>query len=291
MMPGMDGVETTKLIREAGYTNPVIALTANAVVGQKEIFLENGFDDFISKPIDIRQLDAILNRQIRDKKPAEAVKAAELKENEKENEDTAGVIGEPIALFKNIKGLDADSAVEAMGGFFDVYMDTIKLTARLLPERIEKMDKYIETDMKAFTNEAHGLKSVLKNIGAAALGSDAASLERAALENNIIYCNEFYPSFRAGLSELSGNLNDALSSRETEDTKEAADVSELLSAAAEAKTAAESFDRDGALDILAPYINFTYGEETDELLKEIVFALESFDCEGALLKLNKLEEI
>jgi len=62
MMPGMDGVEAVKIIRGLGYRSPVIALTANAVKGQQEIFLANGFDDFISKPVDTRRLNAAKQR-------------------------------------------------------------------------------------------------------------------------------------------------------------------------------------------------------------------------------------
>jgi len=67
MMPEMDGIETTKRLRELGYVHPIIALTANAVMGQSEMFLQNGFDDFISKPIDMHRLDDVLNRFVRDK--------------------------------------------------------------------------------------------------------------------------------------------------------------------------------------------------------------------------------
>ena len=67
MMPKMDGIEATLKIRKKGYANPIIALTANAVAGQEEIFHENGFDDFISKPIDIRQLNEILKKYVRDR--------------------------------------------------------------------------------------------------------------------------------------------------------------------------------------------------------------------------------
>ncbi|MCL2102073.1 MAG: response regulator, partial [Fibromonadales bacterium] len=69
MMPKMDGIETTKQLRDLGYTAPIVALTANAVVGQADIFLQNGFDDFISKPIDVRHLNSILNKLVRDKQP------------------------------------------------------------------------------------------------------------------------------------------------------------------------------------------------------------------------------
>ena len=75
-MPGMDGIETTKKIRDLGYTKPIVALTANALTGQADIFLANGFDGFIPKPIDIRQLNSTLNKLIRDKYPGETVEAA-----------------------------------------------------------------------------------------------------------------------------------------------------------------------------------------------------------------------
>jgi len=67
MMPKMDGIEAVKIIRSMGYKQPIVALTANAVVGQAEMFLENGFDAFISKPINIEQLDSELNKFILNK--------------------------------------------------------------------------------------------------------------------------------------------------------------------------------------------------------------------------------
>ena len=69
MMPQMDGMEATKIIRDMGYTRPIIALTANALVGQAEIFLANGFDGFISKPVYVRRMDALLKKLIHDKQP------------------------------------------------------------------------------------------------------------------------------------------------------------------------------------------------------------------------------
>jgi len=68
MMPKMDGIEAVKIIRELGYKEPIIALTANAMTGQAEEFMVNGFDGFISKPIDLRQMNSALNKFVRDKK-------------------------------------------------------------------------------------------------------------------------------------------------------------------------------------------------------------------------------
>jgi len=75
-MPEMDGMEATKIIRALGYKKPIVALTANALVGQARVFMDNGFDGFISKPIDTRQLNMTLNKFIRDRYPAETVEAA-----------------------------------------------------------------------------------------------------------------------------------------------------------------------------------------------------------------------
>ena len=67
MMPGMDGMETTKIIRSDGYSGPIVALTANALIGQAEEFMKNGFDGFISKPIQTVHLDSVLHKFIKDR--------------------------------------------------------------------------------------------------------------------------------------------------------------------------------------------------------------------------------
>ena len=65
MMPDMDGIEATKILRDMGYYYPIVALTANAIKGQAEMFIENGFSGFISKPIDIKLLNSYLIRFIK----------------------------------------------------------------------------------------------------------------------------------------------------------------------------------------------------------------------------------
>jgi CheY-like chemotaxis protein len=67
MMPQMDGIETTQNLRAQGYSGAIVALTANALAGNAEMFKQNGFDGFISKPVDIWHMDAILNEFVRDR--------------------------------------------------------------------------------------------------------------------------------------------------------------------------------------------------------------------------------
>ena len=67
MMPEMDGIETTKILRKMGYSRPIVALTANAFSDSMQMFMENGFSGYASKPIDFEQMDSHLKRFIRDK--------------------------------------------------------------------------------------------------------------------------------------------------------------------------------------------------------------------------------
>jgi len=81
MMPELNGTETMNAIREEGYTLPIVVLTANTLIGQAEKLLEEGFDDFISKPIQRKELDVILEKHIRSKQSAEVLEAAKKAKN------------------------------------------------------------------------------------------------------------------------------------------------------------------------------------------------------------------
>jgi len=67
MMPVLDGVETMKILRDIGYTHPIVAQTANALIGQAEKLTKAGFDDFLSKPIQTKSLNVIVQKYVSDK--------------------------------------------------------------------------------------------------------------------------------------------------------------------------------------------------------------------------------
>jgi len=301
MMPGMDGIAATKLLREEGYMHPIVALTANALVGQEDVFLANGFDGFISKPIDSRQMNDVLIKLIRDKYPPKVIEEARRKEERGDVSTSPNNLepakgaaaellnhAETLMLMKRIDGLDVDSALDAMNNMTDIYVDTANLTAQQLPEKIRNMDKYIDTDLKRFTVEVHGLKAVLRNLGANALGNQAAKFEKNALDDNKTYCDDYYPSFRIGLVNLADNLNIVFPSPSGCENEEAK-ISSLMQEIADVKAAAEIFNRDAALYIITPHIYSKYGEKMDVLVKEIFDALNVFKCEEALKNINRLE--
>lgn len=297
MMPDMDGMVTTAALRDLGYTQPVVALTANNIAGQSEVFLSNGFDAFMPKPIDIATLDHVLNTYIRDKQSPQVLADAQAqKEALHLPADTLGVqhrdgfVETTLTALANIEGLAVKTALDAMSNLPDLYLETVQLTLRLLPERVSQMDSTLIRDLASFAIQVHGLKSALRNMGAMALGTQADDLEQAAKSDQQAYCEQHYPDFRQSLSQLIDALQQVLPDEPTTD-KQVADPAVLEGLLTTAKAAAQSFDRDGALAALSDTRSFTYGEQVDTLLQATWTALESFDCLGAVSHIETLQEV
>jgi len=174
MMPILDGMQTTKNLRAMGYTNKIVALTANALVGQADIFLQNGFDGYIAKPIDSRELNVILNKFVLKKKPGEKL-------------EEIGTVPKSAATQIPTKST-AEPAVEdepldkEMVKYF--LMDAEKLV-KVLEQVFTRIDNLSDDDVKSFSISVHGLKSALMNVRESALSERARKLEIASKDNDI----------------------------------------------------------------------------------------------------------
>jgi len=184
MMPNMDGIEATKLIRELGYTHPIVALTANAVLGQAEMFLSNGFDDFISKPIDIRQLNASLNKLIRDKQPPEVLEAA--RKGKAAETDANGNTPQP-SVDPELRAIFARDAAKTIATLEKIY---------------EKREHFEDEDIQLYVINVHAMKSALANIGETNLSELARRLETSGRERNITVMTDETPFFLDKLRTL-----------------------------------------------------------------------------------------
>ena len=180
MMPKMDGVEAVKIIRELGYANPIIALTANALTGQAEVFIKNGFDGFISKPIDIRQMNAVLNKMIRDKQPAEVIEEARQKKSSMtETSQELSVNPQLAEIFVR----DAEKAI--------ALLETIN------QNKCRRAD-----DISMLIINVHAMKSALANIGEQQLSETAFKLETAGREQKTETILSEIPVFLNELREV-----------------------------------------------------------------------------------------
>ncbi|MDR2732008.1 MAG: response regulator [Fibromonadaceae bacterium] len=175
MMPGMDGIETTKIIRELGYKGIIVVLTANAVVGADKMFRENGFDDFISKPIDIKNLDAIIKKYVR--------------ENSSE------------ALLNITRSETRNAPRETDKKIFEMFRRDAEKAIATLKDSAES------GDLKSFSLTVHSIKSACVNIRE----KDAADL---AVELEIAGRNGNLDKVRANYSALVEKLKEILARRQ-----------------------------------------------------------------------------
>ncbi|MDR1978980.1 MAG: response regulator [Synergistaceae bacterium] len=201
MMPEMDGVEATRVIRneigtEYAKTIPIVALTANALAGNEEMFLAKGFNAFISKPIDIMRLDMILNRWVRDRQREEMLESAE-----RERASVAAIKNVRNDLFgraedafldklreKEIDGLDLKSGVRRYGGE-DPYMQILRSYLKHTPDLLEKLRDVSEATLPEYATTVHGLKGSSYGVHANRLGKRAEALESAAKSGDLATVN------------------------------------------------------------------------------------------------------
>ncbi len=202
MMPGMDGVEATRIIREEIGTDyarniPIIALTANAIVGNEEMFLSRGFQDFISKPIDTAKLDAVLNRWVRDR------------DVEKNLGSAAGDAPPPRAAGDEpsvppgmmlIDGVDGEKALKRFGGDTGVFFDILRSYAENTPPLMKKLRECLaEEDFEEYGIVVHGIRGASNGIFAQKAGRAAEALETAAKTGKIM--GELLAGLRRALDE------------------------------------------------------------------------------------------
>ncbi|CAN7652575.1 response regulator [Pseudoduganella sp. LjRoot289] len=168
-MPVMDGYDATRKLREnPRYSDlPVIAMTANAMVGDKEKCLDAGMNDFIAKPIDVAQLFSTLARWVKVKNPDAALAAA---------------APPPEDALPAIPGLKMEAALLRMGGNVKLMR---KLLGRFLETQMDVMERIAaaieNNDLAAATREAHTAKGLAGNIGAGGAADAAARLEHMLL--------------------------------------------------------------------------------------------------------------
>jgi signal transduction histidine kinase/CheY-like chemotaxis protein/HPt (histidine-containing phosphotransfer) domain-containing protein len=205
MMPEMDGIETTEHIRDweremmmsgesetGGFRGKVtiIALTANAVSGMREMFIEKGFDDFLAKPIDISKLDDALNRWIPKAKRERGAKAV-----------FATEAGASSVLF--IEGLDTAKGIAMTGGTETGYRSVLSMFRKDVEERLALLQSEpAENNLLEFTIQVHAIKSASASVGALEISAQAAKLEEAGRAADMAYIRENLNTFTVCLKKL-----------------------------------------------------------------------------------------
>ncbi|MCL2218789.1 MAG: ATP-binding protein [Chitinispirillia bacterium] len=200
MMPKMDGIEAAMRIRNLGGRRyeklPIIALTANAVSGMKEMFLQNGFNDYLSKPIDTLKMNSVLEKWIPKEKQIvfngvdsyamAAVMDGTADVIDIEHIDAFNANKNSAALNIEIDGVDIAKGISMVGGRADFYLQTLDIYLKDGRTKHAEIQKSLSGgDLPLYTTYVHALKSASANIGAVKLSEAARDLEIAAKDRNM----------------------------------------------------------------------------------------------------------
>ncbi|MDR0910231.1 MAG: response regulator [Spirochaetaceae bacterium] len=195
MMPEKDGIEATEEIRAMGFTHiPIIALTANAIEGTKDLLLSKGFNDYISKPIDFARLNAVLTKWL----PKDKLK--EKTDSEEDKEKTEPGLAQ---ILDNIPGLNVSLALSRIGGMEVFYINTLSALFEKKAENKAKLEESLANkDLKAFSLVAHSIKGQLAFIGAEDMAKAASELNLHARKGDAAWCAKELQPFMDKLDAL-----------------------------------------------------------------------------------------
>lgn len=199
MMPDMDGIETLRRVR-LRYSDeklPVIALTANAISGARKMYLEKGFQEYLTKPIKGEDLERLVMRFL----PPEKVHYVEENADEadkpgEEGEKDSGESGD--ILYINMK-----HALEYAGDDQEFVAVNRELFVSAVPETMDELDKAgITGNLESFAVNVHALKNNLFTIGADNLANEAKRLELESKSGNEELISSSWPVFRDNVNKL-----------------------------------------------------------------------------------------
>nr|AGS51592.1 hypothetical protein [uncultured bacterium contig00010] len=280
MMPDMDGIEAAGFIREWEKDNDknfiIVALTANAVSGMKEMFLEKGFNDFLAKPIDVSKLDEILDRWIPQEKKIYG------------RTDTVFPPQSGRPSFPDIPGVDTDKGFAMTGGTEASYRSVLVTFRRDAEERLPLLQNIPTTEtMPVFITQVHALKSASASIGAAGVSNLAAKLESAGRVKDMGFIQKNLNVFTGNLKELADNIRNIIETKAIDTKVDSTTEADLLPLFRELENALKLL-RLSEIDRLMEELNQkTADGKVKELLAKISDDVLMTEFDNAILKIQE----
>ena len=285
MMPEMDGIETLHALRDMEVKTPIIALTANAISGVRDMYLSEGFEDYMSKPIDGLKMEQLMRNYI----PPSKLKKAE--KPKPENAVSSGVDDGAAAREALPDWLKACKAIDVTEGLKnnadpEMYMSMLEIFYKSIQEKSDEIRGYYEQkDLENYTIKIHALKSSARIIGAMELNALAQELEDAGKVENMEKIDadtekflSMYESFREYLSPIDPSAAGA--SESGEDTRPEAEPAVLEDAYQSLKEFAGMEDYDLAEMVLGSLKEYKLPPDDDVKVKDLEKKLYALDWDG-----------
>lgn len=304
MMPEMDGVETLKRLRrllaDSERSATIIAFTANAVSGAREMFFEEGFDEFVSKPIEMVELERVL-RNILPKSAVQYVDKDYRMERNMENRDVAQPedIEEQPSPGKKKTDLLEEAGIHTAAGLqycldnTEFYDELLMKFASDADGKQEEIGKFFgQEDWENYHIMVHALKGTARMIGADALSDQAKDLEDAAKNRNVEYIGMHHENLLAKYQEMAQSIRDIFDEDViNEEQKEYQEISgsEFLRRLEEIEDSLNTFEAEKAKTLIEQLDGFVYcGNAVAGLLEEIGRDVDDFEMAAALEKVKTL---
>jgi len=280
MMPGMDGIEAADRIRALGteYARkiPIIALTANAIQGTDKMFYAHDFQAFITKPIDVVEMDTILRKWVRDDTHADVPVIDESSAADIQTENT--VI--------EIPGVNTKKGLSLYAGEKKIYLPLLRSYAANTPGILDKLRTVSAETLPDYVITVHGLKGTSAGIGAEAIREAALNLEtmsRAGDLQGVLAKND---KLIADTEIIVANVKAWLQQYDAKSEKKPrlkAPDRELL---ARLRQSCENYDMDGIDKVMAELEKADYDEDAD-LIPWLREKVETSEFDEAAERLKK----
>lgn len=285
MMPGMDGIETTRVIRRmiTGPNGkvPIIALTANAVDGTRDLFLGEGMNDFVAKPIELRVMAAKLRQWL----PEDKI----LKKNAVKDIEAKPADGERIV----IDGLDVEEALRLLGST-ELFWSVLKEYYRVIDKKYALISDYEKKEQwPEYTIEVHALKSSSKQIGAMELAAVAEQMEMAGKARKADLIHKVTPGMLEQYMYYKQILAPYFPEEKEETGGKKINRKKLSELFAKMRNAMGDLDMDAMEETIGEMNEFSYEGKQKEFFKNLKTAVQDIDtekCEEILCEWGKLFE-
>ena len=313
LMPGMDGVATLQRLKEdETFRTPVVVSTANAIVGEDKKYITQGFADYLTKPMEQKEIFRILdtflasykkpkNRKETSRREAVAKEQAVLPETPKVPNRSQSA----LLMQLEREGVHTGEAMRFMGNSEAQYIEVLRMFAEESEEKKNRLTSFLETEnWKEYGILVHALKSNLRSLGAEALAEQAFALEKAAKaedgqfvkENHWKFVME-WQMFVVGLKYIPqlGIVKSILEQSEVEKVSADASedvVSELTEEQFGEKKAViagylDDFETELAKDALKELKKKQLDAKQKELLLQVEKALKDYDYDKAIAVLTE----
>ncbi len=291
MMPQIDGVDTTRIIRKTPDSDycknvPIIAFTANAVKDAQIMFLENGFNDFLAKPVELKALKQVIMRWLPKEKQLQSghIGAAE-------NVVPMAPPSETKASL-SMKKINVSKGLTSCMGDMDAYKDILKTYAGSVDKTINNInDAFKKGNYTDFTTFVHSVKSSSKSIGAMNLSDMALKLEEAGKKSDkeyiSLYLFDFINEYKAVLREIKDNIPDD-NNPQHEIPAESVTPKEFRDTVDKLSQALEDYDSSAAEELFARLATYLLSKEQKETIDKARAHLDEFEYDEALELIKSL---